>query len=259
MYIFVMDTLQLIKRHTLATLRLPIWIAVTLIQPVIWLTIFGQLFQKIVEIPGFDSDSYIAFLTPGVVIMTAMFGSAWSGMGLIYDLDRGVMDRLLSTPVHRGAIIAARVLHAALTVFVQSIIILILGYILGAEIQSGFIGIVGILISAILIGSGFSALSSGLALLTKREENLIAIINFFGLPLTFLSAAFMSEALIPNWVKIISLFNPVNWAVNAARYSIYGNDWPVVYTNCILLLAFLLFASIVCFSFIARLSFSISV
>ena len=69
---------------------------------------------------------------------------------------------------------------------------------------------------------------------------MIAIINFFGLPLTFLSAAFMSEALIPNWVKIISLFNPVNWAVNAARYSISGNDWPVVYTNCILLLAFAL-------------------
>ena len=240
MYIFILDTLQLLKRHTLATLRLPIWIAVTLIQPVIWLTIFGQLFQKIVEIPGFDSDSYIAFLTPGVVIMTAMFGSAWSGMGLIYDLNLGVMDRFLSTPVHRGAIIAARVLHASLTVLIQSIIILILGYILGAKIESGFIGIVGILISAILIGSGFSALSSGLALLTKREENLIAIINFFGLPLTFLSAAFMSEALIPSWVKIISLFNPVNWAVSAARYSISGNDWSIVYINCSLLLAFAL-------------------
>ena len=79
--------------------------------------------------------------------MTAMFGSAWSGMGLIYDLNLGVMDRFLSTPVHRGAIIAARVLHASLTVLIQSIIILILGYILGAKIESGFIGIVGITVT----------------------------------------------------------------------------------------------------------------
>ena len=252
MYIFIFDTLQLLKRHTLATLRLPIWIAVTLIQPVIWLTIFGQLFQKVVEIPGFDSNSYIAFLTPGVVIMTAMFGAAWSGMGLIYDLNLGVMDRLLSTPVYRGAIIAARVLHASLTVLVQSIIILVLGYILGAKIESGIFGILGILVSAILIGSGFSALSSGLALLTKREENLIAIINFFGLPLTFLSAAFMSEALIPNWVKIISIFNPVNWAVSAARNSISGDNWSAVTFNCFLLLVFALLTY-----FFATLAFKI--
>ncbi len=238
MYSFFFDTLQLTKRHTLATLRLPIWIAVTLIQPVIWLTIFGQLFQKIIEIPGFNSDSYIAFLTPGVVIMTAMFGSAWSGMGLIYDLNLGVMDRLLSTPVSRGAIITARVLHASLTVLLQSIIILILGFILGAKIESGILGIIGILTSAMLIGSGFSAISSGLALLTKREENLIAIINFFGLPLTFLSAAFMSEALIPSWVKTISQFNPVNWAVTAARYSISGENWSIVFTYCSMLFIF---------------------
>ena len=94
---FLEDTQHLLIRHIRATLRLPIWIAVTLVQPVIWITLFGQLFRRVVEIPGFDSGSYIEFLTPGVVIMTAMFGSAWSGMGLIEDLHHGVIDRMLST------------------------------------------------------------------------------------------------------------------------------------------------------------------
>src|SRR3954470_5759124 len=124
---FLSDTLHLLVRHLRTTIRIPIWIAVTLIQPVIWLTIYGQLFRRVVEIPGFGAGSYIQFLTPGVVIMTALFGSAWSGMGIIEDLTDGVMDRMLATPVNRAALISARVLHAALTVAVQSVIILVFG------------------------------------------------------------------------------------------------------------------------------------
>ena len=161
MNIFFSDTFQLLIRHIRATLRLPIWIAVTLIQPVIWITIFGQLFQKVVDIPGFENSSYIAFLTPGVVIMTAMFGAAWSGMGLIEDLNQGVIDRMLSTPVKRGALIAARVIHASITVIIQSIIIIGLGMVLGAKIPGGILGIIGVLIVSVLIAAGFSSISTG--------------------------------------------------------------------------------------------------
>src|SRR4051812_8968650 len=115
MMTFLADSFYLLGRHIRVTLRLPIWIAVSLVQPIIWLTLFGQLFRKVVELPGFGSASYIDFLTPGVVIMTAMFGSAWSGFGFIEDIGSGLMDRLLATPVHRAALITARVLHAALT------------------------------------------------------------------------------------------------------------------------------------------------
>ena len=232
------DSFNLLKRHIRASLRLPIWIAVTLVQPIIWITIFGQLFQRVVEIPGFEGASYIAFLTPGIVIMTAMFGSAWSGMGLIYDLHTGVLDRMLSTPVNRTAIIVARVLHASITVLVQSLIILALGFFLGSNISSGVLGIAGVLISAILIGAGFAAISSGIALLTKKEETMIAIINFFGLPLTFLSAAFMSNDLMPKWMQSISILNPVNWAVEAARNAMAGSDWFIFWINCSLLFIF---------------------
>ena len=239
---FIADTLHLLLRHIRTTLRIPVWILVTLVQPIIWLALYGQLFKRVVEIPGFGSNSYIQFLTPGVVVMTALFGSAWSGMGLIQDLDQGVIDRMLATPVHRGALIAARVLHAALTVVVQSLIILAIGVVLGARIDGGVAGAVLVVVLAALLGSGFSAISNGVALLTRREETMIAVVNFFGLPLTFLSSAFMATALMPSWIKGISRANPLNWAVVGSRDAMLGQDWSTIGVNALLLLAFCLVA-----------------
>ena len=93
------DTFHLLQRHIRNTIRIPVWIFVTLTQPIIWLALYGQLFSRVVDIPGFESNSYIEYLTPGVVIMTALFGSAWAGMGLLEDLNDGVVDRMLATPV----------------------------------------------------------------------------------------------------------------------------------------------------------------
>lgn len=243
MMTFLSDTYHLTLRHVRTTLRIPIWIVVTLVQPIIWLTLYGQLFRRVVDIPGFESASYIEFLTPGVVIMTAFFGAAWSGMGLIEDLNEGVVDRMLATLVHRGALIAARVMHSSLTVAVQSIIIMVVGLVLGANLEGGIIGAIAILLLAGLLGAGFAAISSGAALVFRREETLIAVINFFGLPLVFLSTAFMASELMPDWIRFIAQGNPVNWAVNAARDAMSGEDWTTVWGYVGLLMAFVAVAS----------------
>ena len=235
---FLSDTGHLLLRHLRTTMRIPVWIAVTLIQPVIWLTIYGQLFRRVVEIPGFGADSYIQFLTPGVVIMTALFGSAWSGMGIIEDLSEGVMDRLLATPVSRAALIFSRVVHASLTVAVQSVIILLFGMLLGARVAGGIPGFFAIIMLGSLLGAGMSALSNGLALMTRREETLIAVVNFFGLPLTFLSTAFMAADLMPPWIRTLSRGNPVNWAVIASRDAMLGRDWGNVGVSAAMLAGF---------------------
>ncbi len=243
MIYFLADTWHLMLRHLRATIRLPIWIAMALIQPVIWLTLFGQLFRRVVDLPGFETGSYIEFLAPGVLIMTAMFGGAWSGMGLIDDLHHNVVDRMLATPVHRAAVIAARVLHASITVIVQSIIVLLLALALGAGWPS-VAGTIGVLLAAALVTAGFAAMSTGIALLTRREliftvvETMIAVVNFFGLPLAFLSATFMSAQLMPEWMQTASKFNPVNWAVSAARHAVLGTDESAVWINSGLLLIF---------------------
>jgi ABC-2 type transport system permease protein len=69
---------------------------------VIYLLLFGELFRSVADIPASGSASYIAFLTPGIVIQTALFSAGWSGGSVIEDLDRGVMDRFLVSPASRG-------------------------------------------------------------------------------------------------------------------------------------------------------------
>ena len=84
------------QRHSRALLRQPYFLAITLTQPIIWLLLFGALFKSVTEIPGFAAGgSYLDYLMPGVVVMTALFSSGWSGMGIIEDMDRGLMDRFL--------------------------------------------------------------------------------------------------------------------------------------------------------------------
>src|SRR5438105_8489688 len=135
------QTLSLTVRALLALWRQPWFVAVTLVQPMIWLLLFGALFKKIVEIPGFHGHSYIAFLAPGVVVMTAMFNSAWSGMALIEDLNRGVTARFLVSPVRREALIAGRIVKEAVVVVFQSAIIVALALIVGASFPGGVGGV----------------------------------------------------------------------------------------------------------------------
>ena len=93
-------------RHMRSLARQPWWIAISLAQPVTYLVLYGQLFKRVVELPGFQASSYITFVTPGVVIMMALFGGGWNGMGIIFEIDSGVMDRFLVSPVSRFAILA---------------------------------------------------------------------------------------------------------------------------------------------------------
>lgn len=242
---FLADTFHLLQRHVRATIRTPIWIAVILVQPVIWLTLFGQLFRIVADLPRFGTASYIQHLTPGVVVMTAVFSSLWSGMGLIEDINGGVIDRMMVTRVHRGALIAARVLHAALIVSVQSLVILGLGLALGAHFDGGLLSLVLIVLPGVLLGAGIGALSNGLALLTRRDETLVAVVNFFGMPLIFLSSSLMAAELMPRWMQAVASGNPVEWAVRGAREAMLDPFANAVWPYSVLLGLFAVVAALV--------------
>jgi ABC-2 type transport system permease protein len=225
----VRQTLYMTVRHLRELWRQPWFVGVTLVQPVIWLLLFGALFKKIVEIPGFHGHSYIAFLAPGVVVMTAMFNSAWSGMALIEDLNRGVTARFLVTPVRREALIAGRILKEAVVVVIQSLIIVALALIVGATFPGGVAGVVALFVVSALLGAVFGGLSNGFALIMRQEEALIGAVQFIVLPLTFLSTTFLEANLVPKWIQHVSDFNPVNWAVVAGRAATSSNpDWGLV-------------------------------
>ena len=225
----VRQTGYMTLRHLRELYRQPWFVAVTLVQPIIWLLLFGALFKKIVEIPGFHGHSYIAFLAPGVVVMTAMFNSAWSGMALIEDLNKGITARFLVSPVRREALIAGRILKESVVVVIQSIIIVALALVVGASFPGGVGGVAVLLVVSALLGAMFGALSNGFGLIMRQEEALIGAVQFIVLPLTFLSTTFLQSNLMPHWIQHVSDFNPVNWAVVAGRAATQAHpDWGLV-------------------------------
>ena len=219
----------LTRRSILALVRQPVFLVLTLIQPMIWLLLFGQLFKSVVAIPGFASDgTYLEFLTPGVVAMTALFSAAWAGTVYIEDMDRGVMDRLLASPVSRSAMMNGTLAYQALTSVVQTGVVLGVAYAAGARFA--WTGLVVTTLAAILLTGVFAALSNAVALLVRQQEALIGISQFTALPLTFLSSAVMDPRLAPDWMGVAADLNPLDWAVVASRETLLGSpDWAAVW------------------------------
>jgi ABC-2 type transport system permease protein len=235
------DTWALTVRDLLRLWRQPWFIGIVLVQPVIWLLLFGELFQRVVDIPGFAGGDYKQYLVPGVLVMTTFFSSGWNGMSTIEDLERGVTDRLLVTPARRWPLIVGRLGQNGVQAFVQSLVIVAMALAIGVSFDGGVLGVVALVLVAILLGTAFAALSNALALVARQEESLIGAVTFLQLPLTFLSTAFMQEQLIPNWVATAADYNPVNWAIVAGREAVQSNpDWATVAGYSGLLAAFAL-------------------
>lgn len=225
----------LLSGRLLRTLRrMPTFLVVGLVQPVIWLLLFGQLFRSVVNLPGFTlgSGGFLQFLTPGVVMMTALFASAWAGTTYLQDIDRGVMDRLLTSPAGRGAMMCATMAYQAIQTVIQSLVIVVIALIAGARFPGGVVGIGVTALAAVLLALIFSALSNAVALLTRQQATLIAISQFTTLPLMFLSSAVMDLRVAPSWVGRVAAYNPVEWAVVAARRAmLVPADWSTVWAR----------------------------
>ena len=230
-------TWYMIGRQTRNLLRQPIWIALLLIQPMIWLLLYGQLFKNIARDPAFQT-SYIEFQTPGIIVKNAFFGATWSGMAMIEDLDRRVIERFLATPASRLSLVLSQVVRAAMTSAFQALVILLVGLALGAHVTTGVVGWIAVLCTGALVGMAFGGFSHGLALIVRREASMIGIANFIGLPLLFLSSTLQAPGLIPHWMQQVTRFNPVNWGVVAARIPFLPHpDWAQFWIHLGLLAA----------------------
>lgn len=229
---------RLLSGRSLRTLsRQPAYLLFTLVQPMVWLLLFGQLFRRVAELPGFGGN-YLDYLTPGVVVMTAMMSAGWSGTSIVQDMERGVMDRTLTSPIRRSALVTAGLAHQALVTVVQSLIMFATGLLAGARYPGGARGLLVVLACAVLVALIFAGLSNAVALLVHQQEALIAVAQFLVLPLAFLSSVMMAPALMPGWVARAARFNPVDWAAVASREALRADpDWGLVLDRTALLAA----------------------
>jgi ABC-2 type transport system permease protein len=234
--------LTLRSLRTLA--RQPAYLAFTLVQPMIWLLLFGQLFESVAQLPGFGESSYIEYLTPGIIVMSAMMSAGWAGTAFIQDMERGVMDRNLTSPVSRGALITGALSYQAVVTIIQSLIVLGVGLLMGARYDGGVLGVSAVLGSAVLIALVFAALSCAIAVLLRSQEALIGVSQFLTLPLAFLSSVMMAPELMPDWVGTVATYNPLDWAAVASREALGAHtDWGLVAGRMGLLLALVLLMS----------------
>ncbi|MBC3841664.1 ABC transporter permease [Streptacidiphilus sp. 4-A2] len=236
------------RRQFTAFARQPAYLVITLIQPVIWLCLFGALFHKVVELPGFGGGSYLDYLVPGVIVMSAVSANMWAGMGTLEEIERGTLNRFLITPVRRSALMNANVIAQSVTTALQSLIIIALGWAGGAHYPGGLPGILVLVLASSALGTIFGAFSNALGMLVRERESIIGINTFLLLPLTFLSSAFMAPALMPHWMQVVARFNPVNWALEAGRAAMAARpDWWSVFSHgswTLLLAAFAVWLSL---------------
>jgi ABC-2 type transport system permease protein len=224
--------------------REPIWIALLLIQPMIWLVLYGQLFRRVVHLGGFGTTSYVTFLAPAIVIMNAFFGATWSGMGMIDDLKLKVVERFLATPASRLSLVLSQIVRAALTAGIQALVILLVALVLGVRVNEGAVGWLVVIAVAMLVTMPFAGISQGIALMTRREATMIALANFIGLPLLFLSSTLLATAQMPYWMQVTTRFNPLNWGVIAAREAVLpGTDWGSIGLHVLYLLVLTVFTT----------------
>jgi ABC-2 type transport system permease protein len=236
---FLQEFWTLYQRTLIKLLRRPVFIYFSLVQPMIWLLLFGQIFQRVASAPGFreafGGQSYLAFFAPAVILQTILFGAGQSGLGLINDLDSGFLSKLLTTPINRFAILLGRIMGDMTRMLIQAVIILGVAFLGGLRFvdgslqatityEYGILGVAGALVIALIFGLMLAGLNVTIALTTRNSESTFVISNFLTFPLLFTSSAQLPIEILPEWLQVVARFNPVTYTVDALRVLLYGAE-----------------------------------
>jgi len=263
----------LTKRELKKWLKEPIILLMAILQPVIWMGLFGKAmnignmfssgnFGNInipdIQLPGyllnppymagnvtipsailtqgfqqmlsnnigpsvmqniFGVKDYFSYMSVGMISFIVMFTTMFSGMSIVWDRRLGFLNKVLSTPVSRGAIIFSKVLNASLRAMFQATIILALAAAFGLQLSSTFsvVNILGIYAAVFLLCLGLSSVFLALALRSTKWETQMAIVNLINLPLMFASNTFFPISQMPDWIQTIARVNPISYLTDAIR------------------------------------------
>lgn len=194
----------------------PTEIFTRMIQPAIWLVIFGQAMAKTKFIPT-GASSYLDFISPGILAQSILFISIFYGIALIWERDMGVLHKILVTPAPRSILVIGRAIAAGIRGISQIFIIYIIAYFLSVDLRFEFLSFLGILIFVLLGGAIFSTFSLIIASIVKKRERFMGIGQVMTMPLFFASNALYPLELLPSWLKTLSKFNPLTYQVDALR------------------------------------------
>ena len=229
---FFRDVFIVFRRQLRIALREPAWIAIGLLQPVLYLALFGPLLEPLASQLG-ATNAYTLFV-PGLIVQLAIFGALFVGFGLIGEWRDGVIEAERVTPASRTALLLGRVLKDVLQIFVQGSILIGLGFAFGLR---GSIG--GMLLGfalALILSTAVASAGYALGLTLKSEDSLAAVANGITLPVLLLSGILLPMTIAPAWLQTLSDFVPIKHIVQGIRdlfrgdFLTAGVAWAIVWT-----------------------------
>lgn len=229
-------------RDMIRFLRFKTQLISSLVQPAIWMAFFGialsanfsRLSGQITPIPGVPSVGYLTFMGAGVIAMTTLFTSLFGGIVLLFDKNWGILREIMASPLPRNHVIFGIALSGMTKSFIQSIIIMGFGLLIGAEFFAGFtpaqvgIGILGILLFVGVFSIGFLFLSAAISISLETPEGLQGIITLLTMPIFFASNALYPTTAFPPVLQAVAIYNPLSHLVNGIRYFAIGDDFSAL-------------------------------
>jgi len=221
------ETGALTRRLFIQLQRRPSTLIAGIIQPIMWLVLFGALFQNAPQ-GLFGTDvSYGQFLGAGVIVFTAFGGALNAGLPVMFDREFGFLNRLLVAPLaSRFSIVMASAIFITTLSLIQTAAIVTMSALLGAGLPNALgLGLVGLIV--LLLVLGVTALSLGLSFSLPGHIELIAVIFVTNLPLLFASTALVPLSFMPTWLQWIATLNPLSYAIEPIRYVYLHSDWAL--------------------------------
>src|SRR5919199_4592035 len=224
---FIQETLALTKRLFIQLQRRPSTLVAGIVQPLMWLILFGALFQNAPQDLFGEGLSYGKFLGAGVLVFTVFAGALNAGLPVMFDREFGFLNRLLVAPLaSRFSIVFASAIFIISQSLVQAAVIVTAAAFLGAGLPGAAgLGTIGLIV--FLLALGVTAISLCLAFALPGHIELIAVIFVSNLPLLFASTALAPLSFMPGWLQVVASLNPLSYAIEPIRYLYTHGDWSL--------------------------------
>lgn len=237
------ETWSLTVREMKHWYRVKIQVFMTLIQPIVWLGLFGQAFNFGTFLPPSQiplifsgAPDYFSFMALGMLAVNALFTCMFSGMSIVWDRRFGFLNKLKVAPIPRGAVPLSRIMATVVRSLIQVSIVLVIALafayipgLTGLTLKAGFsvTDLLGMFFVLFLLSVAFSAMFTTVALAVENQETLFGLINLLNLPLMFASAALFPTAMMPDWLRGIAEYNPMTWTADALRQFAFVDTAPI--------------------------------
>ena len=213
-------------RSWLKTIRRPIPLTFSFVQPLIWMLIFGFLFHRFALGPEYAGFSYLDFLLPGVCAMTVLFGASQAGIAIVRDLQTGFLQRMVRSSRHPVLILTGKSVAEVTRLLLQAFVVALLGIALGARLRIDPLALLLALVALALFALAYASLSCWVALKTKAQESMPVFVHVVNMPLLFTSTALVPSHQMPAWLEEIARWNPLSLVANGLREALLFGQIP---------------------------------